>query len=54
MSNPAALHDIDNELLRDADEYLRKHKIMELFEVTLKSFSTLSCLTSFNYFVYRI
>lgn len=25
--------DVDNELLRDADEYLRKHKILELFEV---------------------
>jgi len=33
MSNPLMLHDIDNELLRDADEYLRKHKIQELFEV---------------------
>lgn len=26
--------DIDNELLRDADDYLRKHKILELFEVS--------------------
>ena len=32
MANPLALHDIDNELLRDADEYLRKHKVLELFE----------------------
>lgn len=34
MANPLAVHDIDNELLRDADEYLRKHKILELFEVS--------------------
>ena len=32
--NPLALQDVDNEMLRDADEYLRKHKILELFEVT--------------------
>ena len=31
--NPLALQDVDNEMLRDADEYLRKHKILELFEV---------------------
>ena len=30
--NPLALQDVDNEMLRDADEYLRKHKIIELFE----------------------
>eukprot|EP00350_Pseudokeronopsis_sp_OXSARD2_P007412 CAMPEP_0170556208 /NCGR_PEP_ID=MMETSP0211-20121228/15769_1 /TAXON_ID=311385 /ORGANISM="Pseudokeronopsis sp., Strain OXSARD2" /LENGTH=131 /DNA_ID=CAMNT_0010866395 /DNA_START=21 /DNA_END=416 /DNA_ORIENTATION=- len=24
--------DVDNELLRDADDYLRKHKVLELFE----------------------
>jgi hypothetical protein len=35
MTNPLAITDVDNELLRDADEYLRKHKILELFEVTL-------------------
>lgn len=33
MTNPLMLQDVDNELLRDADEYLRKHKILELFEV---------------------
>jgi hypothetical protein len=33
MSNPLIIADVDNELLRDADEYLRKHKILELFEV---------------------
>ena len=32
--NPLALQDVDNEMLRDADEYLRKHKILELFEVS--------------------
>ena len=31
--NPLALQDVDNEMLRDADDYLRKHKILELFEV---------------------
>lgn len=30
--NPLALQDVDNEMLRDADDYLRKHKILELFE----------------------
>ena len=30
--NPLALQDVDNEVLRDTDEYLRKHKILELFE----------------------
>ena len=32
MSNPLQVADRDNELLREADEYLRKHKILELFE----------------------
>jgi len=35
MSNPLQIPDRDNELLREADEYLRKHKILELFEVHL-------------------
>merc|ERR1712166_349750 len=30
--NPLAIADVDNEVLREADEYLRKHKILELFE----------------------
>ena len=30
--NPLAISDVDNEVLREADEYLRKHKILELFE----------------------
>ena len=30
--NPLQVLDVDNELLRDADEYLRKHKVLELFE----------------------
>ena len=34
--NPLALQDVDNEMLRDSDEYLRKHKIIELFEVSQK------------------
>lgn len=34
LMNPLALQDVDNEMLRDADEYLRKHKILELFEVS--------------------
>lgn len=33
MSNPLQIPDRDNELLRNADDYLRKHKILELFEV---------------------
>jgi hypothetical protein len=42
MSNPLQVPDRDNELLREADDYLRKHKILELFEVYIKSQSTLS------------
>lgn len=34
-SNPLAIADVDNEVLREADEYLRKHKILELFEVRI-------------------
>jgi hypothetical protein len=34
--NPLTLQDVDNEMLRDSDEYLRKHKIIELFEVSQK------------------
>jgi hypothetical protein len=41
MTNPLALHDVDNEMLKDADDYLRKHKILELFEVSAKSFDTI-------------
>ena len=33
MANPLTISAADNELLKDADEYLRKHKILELFEV---------------------
>ena len=38
--NPLALQDVDNEMLRDADEYLRKHKILELFEVSRIALNT--------------
>ena len=31
-ANPLEVPDVDNEVLREADEYLRKHKILELFE----------------------
>lgn len=31
--NPLALQDLDNEVLKEADQYLRDHKILELFEV---------------------
>ena len=34
--NPNALQDVDNEVLRSADEYLRQHKILDLFEVSMK------------------
>ena len=36
--NPLAIADVDNEVLREADEYLRKHKILELFEVSIYRF----------------
>ena len=31
-TNPLAIADADNEVLREADNYLREHKILELFE----------------------
>ena len=34
-SNQLAINDVDNEVLREADDYLRQHKILELFEVSL-------------------
>ena len=42
-TNPLAIPDVDNEVLREADEYLRRHKIPELFEV---SFSLI-----YNFFI---
>ena len=33
--NALGITDVDNEVLNDADQYLRKHKILELFEVCL-------------------
>jgi hypothetical protein len=33
-NNPIAISDVDNEVMREADEYLRRHKILELFEVS--------------------
>ena len=32
--NPLGINDVDNEVLNDADQYLRQHKILELFEVS--------------------
>ena len=31
-SNPLQIPDVDNEVLQEADQYLRQHKILELFE----------------------
>ena len=31
-ANPLQIPDVDNEVLREADVYLREHKILELFE----------------------
>ncbi len=45
MSNPLQVPDRDNELLRDADDYLRKHKILELFEVRTSLSMTNDCRT---------
>ena len=33
--NPLQIEDVDNEVLREADDYLRKHRILELFEVSI-------------------
>lgn len=47
MSNALQIPDRDNELLRAADEYLRKHKILELFEVRKDSIPLLLFLIFF-------
>ena len=31
--NALGVNEVDNEVLNDADQYLREHKILELFEV---------------------
>ena len=31
--NALQVNEVDNEVLNDADQYLREHKILELFEV---------------------
>ena len=33
-ANQLATNDADNEVLKEADDYLRQHKIMELLEVS--------------------
>ena len=33
-TNSLGISDVDNEVLNEADQYLRKHKILELFEVS--------------------
>ena len=35
--NSLGINDVDNEVLNDADQYLRQHKILELFEVSCPS-----------------
>ena len=32
--NALQINEVDNEVLNDADQYLREHKILELFEVS--------------------
>lgn len=32
--NSLQINEVDNEVLNDADQYLREHKILELFEVS--------------------
>ena len=40
--NSLQITEVDNEVLADADAYLREHKILELFEVSHTGFHTLS------------
>lgn len=40
--NSLGITDVDNESLNNADEYLRKHKICELFEVKSPTYSAIS------------
>ncbi len=32
--NSLGINEVDNDVLNDADQYLRQHKILELFEVS--------------------
>ena len=34
--NSLGINEVDNDVLNDADQYLREHKILELFEVSQK------------------
>ena len=40
--NSLGINGVDNEVLEDADQYLRKHKILELFEVMTTSIDIVS------------
>ena len=43
--NPLQIEDVDNEVLREADDYLRNHKILELFEVSFYHMPVLSLIS---------
>ena len=34
--NALGINEVDNDVLNDADQYLREHKILELFEVSVR------------------
>lgn len=34
--NALGINEVDNDVLNDADQYLREHKILELFEVSFR------------------
>lgn len=55
MSNALQVADSkENELLRHADEYLRKHKILELFEVrTYENLQHMSIYINEHSFLYN-
>ena len=36
--NALGINEVDNEVLTEADQYLRQHKILELFEVRASAF----------------
>ena len=48
--NSLAVKDVDNEVLADADAYLRKHKICELFEVSLQTLIAFQKWTNPSFF----
>lgn len=43
--NALGINEVDNDVLSDADQYLREHKILELFEVSVEPHQSIAFLS---------